>query len=66
MKHILIMSKTPQAAASTGTDFAFILSFITFGFEIVSLLFGAFGTVFDGLVSAITVFAASKNQDLPV
>ncbi len=61
MKHLHVMSKTPQVAEATETDLAFILSFITFGFEIATVLFSAFGTVFDGLISAITVFTAGKN-----
>jgi len=61
MKHIHVMSKTPQVAESQGTDLAFILSLVTFGFEIATVLFSAFGTVFDGLIGAITVFTASKN-----
>ncbi len=61
MKHVHAISKTPQAAEATQTDLAFILSFITFGFEIATVLFSAFGSVFDGLISAITAFTASKN-----
>ena len=64
MKHIQTMSKSPQAAESTGTDLAFILSFITFGFEIISVLFAAFGSVFDGVVSAITIFTGAKNTEM--
>ena len=61
MKHIHVMSKAPQAAEATETDLAFILSLVTFGFEIATVLFSAFGSVFDGLIGAITVFTGSKN-----
>lgn len=64
MKHIQVVSKTPSVAESTSTDFLFLISLITFGFEIATVLFSAFGSIFEGLVTAITAFTASKNPQM--
>lgn len=64
MKHIHVVSKTPSVAESTETDLAFLLSLLTFGFDIATVMFSALSSVFDGLVTALTSFLAGKNTEM--
>jgi len=62
VKHVYNISKTPLAAQSTPTNLDFLISLVTIGFELLTVFFNAFSTIFAGVIAAVTGFSANKNQ----
>lgn len=62
MRHVTPISKTPILAEDDQTDLSFLLSLLTLGFDLMSVLLGAFTTVFGGFLEALGQFNELKNQ----
>ncbi|MCC6489570.1 MAG: hypothetical protein IT364_18880 [Candidatus Hydrogenedentes bacterium] len=61
MKHVNVITKTPLIANEDTTDLSFILSILGVGFDLLTTFVGAFSTIFEGLLSALTTFNGIKN-----
>ncbi|MCC6697414.1 MAG: hypothetical protein IT365_17420 [Candidatus Hydrogenedentes bacterium] len=61
MKHVNTITKTPLIANEETTDLSFILSILGLGFDLLTTFVGAFSTVFEGLLTALTTWNQVKN-----
>jgi hypothetical protein len=52
-----------MVAEATEPDFGFLISLVTIGFELITVFFGAFSTIFTGFVGALTSLNSMKNQE---
>lgn len=61
MKHVNTITKTPLIANDETTDLSFILSILGLGFDLLTTFVGAFSTIFDGLLTALSTWNQVKN-----
>lgn len=61
MKHVNTITKTPLIANDETTDLSFILSILGLGFDLLTTFVGAFSTVFEGLLTALSTWNQVKN-----